>query len=440
MFAYKLINRILLGIGFFALLLAAWLAAVNTPSLSRKQSDLIARADAYTAEGIYVLAAPLLEEAAGYAGDNTLEAESRLKNVYLELIGQRGVRNKYTALLNKQMNRPDATPEVFMEAARFYIDTNKLSEALKVLKNGVAKLNAQNLIDLYEAERYVFELSRIVYADATVFVNGKIQVCEDGLWGLANADGSLAIACKYDKISNYSNARSIVVSGDEIYAVDINDNRMAVLRESASDIGNYGNDRVGILTADGWKRSTGDFTVGSLAFEQIGMYSGGYAAAKTGGKWGVVDTGSEWLLPAEYDEIISDEIGRVYAQEAVFARKDDGVLLFTNGINTGNIYDDARPFNENGWAAVKQNGKWGFIDTAGAFKIAPQFDDALSFGGHLAAVKQGEAWGYVAATGKIAIEPQFLAARSFQNGNAPVQTERGWQIISLLEYKQNASF
>jgi len=68
-----------------------------------------------------------------------------------------------------------------------------------------------------------------------------------------------------------------------------------------------------------------------------------------------------------------------------------------------------------------------------------RFDDALSFGQHLAAVKQGELWGYISMAGHVVIEPVFLEARSFSNGSAPVLSERGWQFISLLEYKRGPS-
>jgi hypothetical protein len=68
-----------------------------------------------------------------------------------------------------------------------------------------------------------------------------------------------------------------------------------------------------------------------------------------------------------------------------------------------------------------------------------RFDDALSFGQHLAAVKQGDFWGYISLKGDIVIEPVFLEAKSFSNGSAPVLTERGWNFITLLEYKRGAS-
>ena len=196
---------------------------------------------------------------------------------------------------------------------------------------------------------------------------------------------------------------------------------------------------MGLQTKDGWILANGNLAVGSVSFEELGMYSDGYAPAKMQGKWGIVDTsGSEWLIPAEYDDVICDELGRCYAQNAVFVVKNGKTILLVNGEQVGEAYEDARPFAD-GWAAVKKNGKWGFIDTSGEMKIEPQFEDARSFGQHLAAVKIGDCWGYISRYGKVVIEPIYLEVRSFYNGSTPVRSELGWQFITLLEYEEGTS-
>ncbi|MDR1640535.1 MAG: WG repeat-containing protein [Clostridiales bacterium] len=433
-------SRILLGIGFLALLLVSWIVAANSKSSKQKQSELLTEANELISDEIYIRALPLLEEAAGYKAAYTLEAETRLKDVYIELMGQSGIKNKYINLLEKQMGRDGVASDIYIEAANFYLDTNKLQEALTVLKSGISKLGDQTLVDFYEANRYAFKINRSTYDDVSSIANGLIQVSNDGLWGLANSDGTLIISCEYDKLSSYSNSRSIALKGGIVYAVDLRNNRLFLLYDTATDLKNYGDDRIGVLLKDGWHRANGELVVGSMAFEDIGMYSGGFVAAKQNGKWGVVDIGSEWLVPAEWEGIIQDDLGRCYAQGAVFAINNGKAVLIVNGTDTGKEFEDARPFVDGGWAAVKEGGKWGFIDTTGTFQIAPQFDDALSFSGHLAAVKQGDLWGYLSLTGKMAIEPQFKLAKSFLDGNAPVLTDNGYQFISLTEYKKDEGF
>lgn len=435
----KRAERILIGAGFLLLLIISWIVVVNSKSPVEKQRELMRQAAELINDGIYIRAVPLLEEAAGYNTAYTLQAESELKRVYLALIDQRGFSRKYTGLLERQMSRRNAEPGLFAEAANYYLGISRISDALATLKTGIERTGSEELIALYENNRYAYEMSRTSYEYVAAIYGTTVQVRIDGLWGLARADGILLIPCEYDKISTFSVDRAIVWKDNEIFAVDRNNNRVAKLNNAAADFGNFADNRIPVLVDGNWLRATGDFDLGTAVFEQIGMYSEGYAAAKTNGKWGVVDLSLNWLLPAEYDEIIQDELGRCYARGAVFARKDDTVYLFAGGEQVGETFEDARPFSDEGFAAVRKNGKWGFVDVNGTVMIDFLFDDALSFGQHLAAVKIGEFWGYISMQGRIVIEPVFILAKSFSNGSAPVLTQRGWQFITLIEYKRGAS-
>jgi len=436
----KLGNRILIGSGCLALLLISWIVVIRAPSDAETQLALVEQAQALMADKIYIHAVPLLEEAAGYDAAHTSAAEAALKEAYLQLIDQQGYRRKFVALLEAQMSRKDATPELFIEAANFYLNESKLANTLTVLKQGIAKTGSADLIKLYEQNRYIYQLGRIAYENVTEICGTTIGVQLNGLWGLALSDGSLIINCEYEKISTYNRGRMVVQKNNEIYAIDSSGNRIALLKERATDFGNYVNDRIPLLIDGVWRRATGEFLLGSASFEQIGTYWDGYVAAKEGGKWGVVDLELNWLLAPEYDEIIMDELGRSCGQDAVFARKGNSIYLFVNGVQLDDTYEDAHPFGVEGYAAVKKHGKWGFIDTSGIVQIAYQFEDALSFGQHLAAVRQGESWGYISlfSEGRLVIEADFLQAKSFANGSAPVLTDRGWQFITLLEFKKGA--
>jgi tetratricopeptide (TPR) repeat protein len=436
-----MLKRILLGLACAAVLGTAWLALSRVKSGAEKQSELMAQAGIYISDKSFVSAIPLLEEAAAYRARNTAESEEMLKVAYRGAGDSKNLR-KYTDLLDKQMAEKDASPAIYKEAADYYIETGKLTEALSALKNGVTKTNDENLAEFYEQHRYAYRTVRTAFEDVSTPYGGMVAVMRDGKWGLATYTGEEAVPCEYDKISAYSNGAAIVKRGDEIAAINRGNQQMALLKPSESepdivftDFGNAAQNRVPVLGSNGkWKRANLDFLIGSGEFDGLGMYSEGYAAAKQGEKWGVVDLGFDFWIPAEYDHIIQDELGRCYGQGAVFAVKGGKVYLFVDGEQLPEAYEDARPFGAAGYAAVKKGGKWGFIDTEGQVKIECRFDDAASFSGHLAAVKQGNLWGYAALTGKIAIEPQFLRANPFHEGSAPVLAETGWQFISLVEY------
>jgi len=432
-------SRTLIAAICAGLVLTSWLIAFNSKSVGQKQLELIKQASMLVQDGIYIRAVPLLEEAAGLNAAHTLTAEEELKKVYLELMKNRGFGRRYIDILERQMNRRDADPAVFAEAAGYYISISRTTEALSILRTGIERTRSPELCSMYELNRYAYQMSRTTYDLVSAINEGTVQVQSGGLWGIAEADGVLLIPCEYDKISTYSADRAIVMKDGEICAVDRNNNRVAKLAGRAEDIGNYANDRIALQIEGSWKRARGDLVPGTMEFQQIGMYSGGYAAAKVDGKWGVVGLSSGWLIPPEYDGIVRDELGRCYAQGAVFVQSGGAVYLIVGSERIGVAYEDARPFTDHGYAAVKSGGKWGFVDTDGNVVIDFQYSDALSFGQHLAAVEIGGLWGYINMYGSIVIEPEFMEAKSFSSGSAPVLTGRGWQFITLLEYKKEVT-
>src|SRR5690606_38500483 len=124
------------------------------------------------------------------------------------------------------------------------------------------------------------------YENVTAIYGISIGVQLDGKWGLAASNGTLVVPNEYEKISTYSIDRAIVRKDGEVYAIDSRGHRLALLKEEIIDFNNLSNDRLSILNDTGWRQATGEFETGSMLFEDIGLYSNGYAAAKQNGKWG----------------------------------------------------------------------------------------------------------------------------------------------------------
>lgn len=419
-----------------AVLGLAWMLVVTEKSDTELQGELIEQAQALLADKIYIRAEPLLEEAAGYKGDRKLEAEQLLKEVYYALIDESGYARKLTQLFDTQINREGTPAEVYFEAADYYLDLGKRQKGIEILALGVKKNSTPELVARYEQERYSYLYGGETYDDVTEVYNDMIQVKRLEKWGLADYCGEIVIPYEYDKVSTFSNGKAVAKSGSEIFSIDANNHRVYLMKEAVQDFSNYGNDRISFKTDAGWVRGNGEFAMGATAFEAIGMYNESRAAAMLKGKWGIIDTAGEWVIEPTYDGILMDTIGRCWGQEAVFVKSGSSVYLVVEGKRLETAYEDACPFNEEGWAAVKQNGKWGFVDTKGELMIPCKYEEARSFSGHLAAVRQGEYWGYISVNGQMAIEPQFLDARCFVNGAAAVKNTDGWQFIILDEYRE----
>lgn len=80
-------------------------------------------------------------------------------------------------------------------------------------------------------------------------------------------------------------------------------------------------------------------------------------------------------------------------------------------------WEGAKDFSE-GLAAVKKDGKWGFIDTGGNVVIDLRYDSANSFSEGLAAVQNGGKWGYVDKNGTVVIPITLDATFAFSEGIA----------------------
>ena len=203
----------------------------------------------------------------------------------------------------------------------------------------------------------------------------------------------------------------------------------------------------------------------------LGNFSEGYASAKSrNGKYGFVDLLGVWRVAPEYDGVGDFSDGLAYAyfddyipwesfiypsggtafnvnndihevlypyifSDGLMACLEDGENLVYLGWD-GEVYvqagawDDARPFSE-GFAAVKDEKGWRFIDDSGVVAIDGVYRQALSFSQGLAAVREGDRWGYIDRSGQFAIPARYLDARSFQpQGFAQVKLASGaWTWI-----------
>jgi hypothetical protein len=87
-------------------------------------------------------------------------------------------------------------------------------------------------------------------------------------------------------------------------------------------------------------------------------------------------------------------------------------------------------FNE-GLAATKKDGKYGYIDLKGNWVIKPQFDFTYKFSDGLAMIRVGKQYAWIDRTGKIVIEPRDYdaVAQGFSEGRLAVKKDGKWGYI-----------
>lgn len=429
-----IIKKAIFLICFVVINLVMWSVVLTSDSDEERQDKLYAKAQAKIDDEIYVTAVPLLEEAISIQTEKTKEIEDVTKDTYLKLIKQRGYKDKYIQLCKLQINR-DNDVEVYKELANFYFENGDDEEALDLLNSGISATSSEELVQMFEDNRYSYTIERHVFDEITQGFYGTIGVKYNGNWGVALTSGEVIIPCIYEKVSTYEDGAVVVKKDGEIYTVDKNNNRIALLHESGVDFGELSQNKIAIQSNDKWLLANSNLETVQTEFEEIKTFKNGYAPAKQNNKWGLIDTSNEWLIQPTYDEIIVDELGRAYSQNAFFGKIGDEVKLIIDGVTVEGTFEDAKPFNNSSFAAVKNDGYWGFIDNTGTLVIDYIYDDADSFNEGLAPVKVRDMWGFISLEGEIVIEPTFWEAKGFNNGYAPVKIEDSWRMLGLNYFK-----
>jgi hypothetical protein len=95
----------------------------------------------------------------------------------------------------------------------------------------------------------------------------------------------------------------------------------------------------------------------------------------------------------------------------------------------------AYTFDE-GLAAVRLNGKYGYVDESGREVVPPKYDNTWKFIGGFATVKLGDKYGFIDKTGKEVVPPKYENANNHHGtccykGQAHVKENGLWKIIKI---------
>ena len=154
-------------------------------------------------------------------------------------------------------------------------------------------------------------------------------------------------------------------------------------------------------------------------------FENGYACALGEDGWTIIDQKGNDMLHTSYADIfrcatVNDTLyfhakkgGKEYVIRA------DGIVL---------PYCDMRSFSC-GRAAVKINGRWGYVDQEWKEAIGCRFDKAKSFSEGYAAVKRDGKWGFIDLNGTEKIEFAYDDCHPFSEGMAAVKKDGKWFFI-----------
>lgn len=417
------------------MLAVGWLAAAkNLISVPADFHRLVNEAEKYESEELYIRAIDSYKEALTFNPDS-MDVQLRIARDYLAV----GDEKAFTSRCEEILSSKDYPVAVVSELADFYIDRERNESAITLLKKSMKyHKNNEELTSRYEKVRYTYKDLYINAEEIGSLINGSAVFVTDGRYGIMTNKGGIRVRNMNEWCGPYSSDETLapVLKDGEFYFADTNGYRYEVpAKEDKME-------KLGILTDDiAPAKINGKYGYVNEKFEHLSEFQwdeatqiqDGIGAVKQGEKWALINEKMELKSDYLYDDVKTDENGFSFVHERAFVKNGDAYQLIDKKGNVmgSDSYEDAVPFASEQPAAVKKNGKWGFLDADGTMVIEPQYEEAGSFAEGLAPVKTAAGWGYINQENALVIEDEFMGAKNFYKGVAPVKEGNYWTMIEL---------
>ena len=199
-----------------------------------------------------------------------------------------------------------------------------------------------------------------IYTDAFPFESGLSVVENEGLFGVVDRRGKPVIPVQYQEMGEY--AEGIIQAFDGRQYLFFDSKGRVVLKSQLEPIGNYEegslvvkeNQRYGIVDRDG------EFII-IPEYDWIENFNEGFARFKVNGRYGLLNADGSKVLEPLY-EFISRESNGIRLLEL-----ENEANYFKNGEISDldiELHDRRESTFKDGYAVVKQKGKYGIIDTS----------------------------------------------------------------------------
>ena len=305
---------------------------------------------------------------------------------------------------------------------------------------------SEELNAMVEEVAYEFELTSIRFKDVSCYSNGYYAgMREDGMWGYINAYGTTQLKFLYNDANVFTpEGLATVQDKDGDYVLIDTAGRVKAVDKEDRNIEDCTNPIAGIMAV----KYNGKYHYCDTEFQELfgsydcaSAFNCGVAAVKEGDKWYVIDETGNKVSDKAYSDIKLDEKDVAFRNNVAFAKDGDKYILIDptcNQVGTQS-WDDVDAFNGDLYAAVKVGYKWGYVDFAGTEVVPCQYDHARSFTNGMAAVKRNGKWGYIEReTFEEVIECQFEDAQDFSNGGSAFVYEDGlWTLMKVYRLSRS---
>lgn len=257
----------------------------------------------------------------------------------------------------------------------------------------------------------------VQFEDAEPFAeNGFACIKANNSWGYINKKGTLLINPQFDSAFPFADNGLALVSIGGKYGY-INEAGVYVIEPRFDAARSFDeNGYAAVLAFENWGMidKRGEWVI-NPQFDAIGSFAeNDLALVYKDEKYGFIDRDGVYVVKPvyEYAESFSEGLALI---------KQDGKYGYINqkgGIAIAPTYKNAHSFADNGLAAVcmaEHAELWGYVNKSGEIVIAAQYTEAGDFSNGFAAVKKDGKWSYIDKNGsaQLTFDESYLVATPF---------------------------
>lgn len=260
----------------------------------------------------------------------------------------------------------------------------------------------------------------------------------NGLYGYMDTAGNIPIKGMYTAVKPFIKDKAAVYNGKTWYFIDKVGDKVLATKETLEDLYSF-SDGYAVAKING-KYGFVDEKFNKIKFEYdfaTAMYNG-VAAVQKNGKWSLINSEFEAITDIKYDDIIMKDNGVCNYNGILFVKYDGAYHMIDEkgDLLSEDSFSDAKLFLSSEPAAVKKNGKWGFIDTTGKIVRDYQYEDADSYNLGFAPVCMDGIYYYIDAEGdKRTFDEYQYAFGLTEGGVTVVKSEDTYRLMRFLKFE-----
>ncbi len=347
---------------------------------------------------------------------------------------------EYIVWLENTIDKYPTDIQAYEELLEYYYSLNDYSNCFHVVDRlDYRGLNSETTQKIVSDIEYEYYLSNNTYDEVVQFCNGSFPVRNGTSWGFVSLGDSNFISMIYKEVAPFSvdSFAAVVDNDNNAYFINSYGKKAKIADEEYASFGVLSNGLVSALMSNGkYTFLNSELEKAFGEYDQVTEFNYEVALVKIKDKWSLINTSGEKVSETSFDDVVINENLFAINNERFFAKTDGSYYMFnTNGEKVNdNKYENANTFEGGNYATVQIDGEWQFVDIDGKI-VEHKYSEAKSFSNGYAAVRINDKWGFVNQEFEMVVEPNYDDVKYFTSiGSNFVKIGEKWQMLKFYKY------